>query len=256
MHVSFTSWLPEGALTGGAVERALESIAAAWSETWLARELIQLLPASLRQTPAEADGMVPWKDHSDGLSLSLAQNGRNSLAVLMLGLHSNDLPSQVDRLVMDRLADRALDDLGIRLAAAFGFGAEWAGSIATGPRDLQPIHYRFGTTAGAPLITLAIEAPAAVSLIKARMPSPRDTTLGSLSAGLEQQEVSISGRLGGCTISLAELSALVSGDVIVLDRATSDPIELAVAGKAGEGRCTIEQSETGLQLKIVKAISG
>lgn len=260
MNMAFKSWLPDEALCGGAIERELRSVAGAWSEAWFARQLVGLLdpPIHAYGRPPEADEDMNCRVHPDGLAIAMPATAGREFAGLMLDFNVESGPLRpADRLLLDRLGERCIADLCDRLGSAFGFvDSDWREADAV-PAQSNASFYRLGLTAGVTLLHIAVETPAAVALIKSRTHvTPKPAPLQPIQAALKQQQVALSGRLGGCAISLADLAALAPGDVVVLDREVDQPLELAVEGRASPGRCTAEQADGRLQLKIVKPLSG
>jgi len=106
-------------------------------------------------------------------------------------------------------------------------------------------------------VCLLIEAGALAKLVKGQVGSvPTALKLQSMDVGLARQPVALAALLGRCELSVADLSGLTAGDVLVLDRKLDELLDLSIDGRPKAGRCAIEQVGSGLALKVVEPISG
>ena len=258
MTMAFKSWLPDEALRSGAVERMLRDTANAWSEAWFARQLIRLIETAGHPSERPAtDSDWTCRSHSGGIGVATGGSAKLALAGLILdtSIEAGAL-RPADRLLLDRLAMRCIEDLCQRLSDVFGYDGTWQDDIRLA--QVQDGHfYRLGPTAGTPLVQVGIDTAAAVALIKGQAATAEALApLQSIQAALRHQPVLLSARLGQCEVALAELAGLEAGDVLVLDRNLDHPAELAVEGKSSPGRCNVTPAGDKLQLTILKPLSG
>ena len=248
--------MPDDALRGGTVERVLRALASNWSEKWFARQLVGLLDPALS---AHRDDGFECRTHGSGLSITVSSEGRLALAGLMLDANvDRAVVNAADRRFLEGLAGACIDDLCDTLAQAFGFVRDgWRQDDVDRFALEEASFYRFGATADTPLVELEIGTDAAVALIKARSaPSAVPEPLRSIADALAGQAVEVCAHLGDCSVSLSDFSRLEPGDVVVLDHMLADPLALAVAGRPGGARCSIEQAGDHMNLKIIKPLRG
>ena len=256
MTMQVKAWLPDGALSGGAVERACADAVAKWTDTWFARRL-PAPPEPVAAAARAGDGL-DCRTHEDGLCVSTSSAARYAMAGLMLDVVVDGAAlNAADKAALEALAGGCIEDLCTELARAFGLGGSaWErGGVDLAGHEARC--YAVGLGGGAPPIRIAVETSAAVGLIKAAAPAAdKRPPLQPLRQGLSRQTVGLSARLGCCDLSVAELAALQPGDVLVLDRLLDDPLDLAVAGEPTRASCTVEQEGGSLHLKILKPLGG
>jgi flagellar motor switch/type III secretory pathway protein FliN len=249
-------WLPVSALGGGTIGRLLGEAVSRWSDCWLVDRERVVIGAIAEFSAIGADG-AETLIADDGLAIRSTEQARIGLARLMLGASSGEkAPTAADRDVLRQLAERCLNDLRQRLAAALGFsGGEWRTEHEPIPLAQAQI-YPIGIAGKEPLLELTLSRALAVRAIKrAAAPGAHRSALRPLSDALAGQEVAVSAALGRSELSLNDLAALAPGDVLVLDRDVGAPAPLAVNGTASGGRATIEEAGGALRLTIVKPFS-
>jgi flagellar motor switch protein FliM/N len=254
------AWLPPGALCDGAVERALADAVWQWSENWFARRLMRPVDqAAPFDRTAFGAGDLQFHFLEGGLAVALDDRARLAIAGMMLDAAVEPAAlTPADRPVLDGLATSCVDDLCSRLAQAFNVadGARWrSGGLGALPFG-EARAFAFGVIDGEPLVRVIVETHLAIALIKSTAPSATPIPLRPIAAGLARQSVAVSALLGRCELTLAELAELASGDVLVLDRELSLPLDLALDGAVKSGHCTVEQEGEKLRLKIIKSFFG
>lgn len=259
----FKSWLPKGALDATAMDRVFSEAVRSWSEKWFARNGPRPLgpfAPGLAGNAAHREGLS-WHVLDAGLALSVADRATGLLAASILDADLGGAAlTPRDRKLIERVTSDCLADLRKALAERFaiasaepwrtggqpGFAAaadSWSASLGMGDRE--------------PLLRIVAGHDLMAAFRRASIPPPpRPAVLGSLSKGLEGQELVLSALLGRCRMNLSDLGALEEGDVLILDRQADSRLELAIDGEAKGGSCVLEQQGERLALKISNPLAG
>lgn len=256
------TWLPSGALGGGAVERALSETAGKWSDHWFARRLMRRIGESASLDRAEPGRMrdLQLRYVDAGLAVALEDDSAIVIARMMLGEPADrDAATEADEQLIERLATTCIDDLCARLAAAFGLGRalSWRrGGMETLP-FAEACVFALGPSDNAPTIRVLVGHELAANIVRSSAkPGRKPAPLRPLAEALARQDVGLSAVVGRCELSLGELAGLSTGDVLVLDSAADGTLPLAVNGVARPGRCAVEQENGQLRLKIMQPLTG
>ena len=262
MNMACRTWLPSGALGGGAVERLLTETSAAWSDHWFARRLMRRVGecASLDRSELGRMRDLQLRYVDAGLALALEDDARMVVARMMLDEPADrEAATEADEELVERLAAACVDDLCTRLANSFGLGRAPAwrrGGIEALP-FAEACVFALGPSDNAPTIRVLIGHELAAGIVRSSArPGRKAEPLRPLSEALARQAVGISAVVGRCELSLGELAGLAPGDVLVLDAATAGTLPLAIDGVARSGRCAVEQENGQLRLKIVQPLTG
>lgn len=262
MNMACRTWLPSGALGGGAVDRLLAGTSEQWSDHWFARRLMRRVGESASLDCAELGRMrdLQLRYVEAGLGLALEDDAGIVIARMMLGEPaSSDAATEADEALIERLATACIDDLGTRLAHAFGLGRAPAwrrGGIEALPFT-EACVFALGPTENAPTIRVLIGHELAAGIVRSSAkPGRKPAPLRPLAEALARQDVGVSAVVGRCELSLGEFAGLAPGDVLVLDAATAGTLPLAINGVARPGRCAIEQENGQLRLKIMQPLTG
>jgi len=261
MNMPFRTWLPSGALGGGAVERRIAETVEQWSAHWFARRLMRSVGESAWLDQAELARMrdLRLRFTEGGLALAFEDDSWMVIARMMLDEPADrEACTPDDEQLVERLATDCIDDLCNRLAAAFGLGrAAWRrGAIETLP-CAQSCIFALGPSEKTPAIRILVERDLVARIVKfSAPPAHKLPPLRPLAEALAKQQVGLAALVGRCELSLGELAGLVSGDVLVLDSATAGALPLAINGVARSGRCKVEQEQGQLRLKIIEPPTG
>lgn len=243
-------WLPEAAIDAG-LDRTVAAIAGDWSAHWLPAGALRSLARNL----VASDADMAWLAAGGSVAVGLTTAARRTLGLALLAAPADaTIAGAADRRMIDAVVDAALADLVARLAAA---AQETARPAAARQRPaLDDTRQRPLGFDHQPLVTILIGQGAAVTMARpTRAPSPRPP-LPTLSTALAPQCVSIGARVGGCTLTLAELAALAPGDVVLLDRAVTETADLTLAHAFRSlARCRIEPGDDHLSLVLIDAIA-
>jgi hypothetical protein len=256
------TWLPSGALGGGAVDRLLAEASGQWSDHWFARRLMRRVGESASLDRGELGRIrdLQLRYVEAGLALALEDDARMVIARMMLdepaGSHAR---TEADEALVERLAAACIDDLCARLAAAFGLGRAPAwrrGGIEALP-FAEACVFALGPSDNAPTIRVLVGHELAAGIVRSSArPGRKAVPLRPLAEALARQNVGVSAVVGRCELSLGEFAGLAPGDVLVLDAATGGTLPLAINGVPRSGRCAIEQEDGQLRLKIMQPLTG
>lgn len=262
MNMACRTWLPSGALGGGAVERLLAETSGQWSDHWFARRLMRRVGENASLDRAELGRMrdLQLRYVDSGLALALDDNARIVIARMMLDEPSDrEAATEADEELVDRLAAACVDDLCARLANAFGLGRAPAwrrGGIEALP-FAEACVFALGPSENAPTIRVLIGHELAAGIVRSSArPGRKSAPLRPLAEALALQKVGLSAVVGNCQLSLGEFAGLAPGDVLVLDAATAGTLPLAIDGVPRSGRCAVEQENGQLRLKIMQPLTG
>jgi len=254
MTPGWHAWLPEDACVPTGAQRSLADQIEGWARDWF--------PGAPRCEVGNfariaAPGPVPRKEtwHGcEGVSIGLSPTGQAGLGALVLDLSSAGARSQNDLALLEALGAECLDGLKLRLAQLFGLGKPvWRKGD---PAQAGAVH-RLEIVLGARAVTLQLDLSAHrfSRFVLAALPEPaRREPLAEGADALAGIPLSLSALLGRCSLTLAELSGLAPGDVLVLDGGIQNSVPLALAGlPLTRGRCTIVEAEGLPALKIAQA---
>lgn len=239
-------WLPEPAIDAG-IDRSVAAATRDWSARWLPAGALRPLA---RHAPADPESW--WQVTGDGVALGMADGARDALGRALLSASADAvIAGAADRQAINGLVDVALRDLGARIA-----GSDRAASaIAQHRPTLDDARQRLLGLDHRPLVTCLIGNTAAVAMARPRSRRTTRPGLPPLAAALAPQPVTIAARVGGCTLTLADLAALEPGDVVLLDRPVGDAVDLTVAEHAPPlARCTVQSGPDRLALKLLESI--
>jgi len=262
MNMPYRSWLPSGALGGGAIGRLFDETVGQWSDHWFARQLMRGVGEGVSLDRAELGRMrhLQLRYLDGGLALALEDDAAIVIARMMLDEPADRrAQGEADEQLVERLATACLDDLCARLAIAFGLArsAEWRrGGIETIPFDEARV-FAFGPSDKAPTVRVLVAPELVAAKVRSSAKPPRKSApLRPLAEALAKQRVGLSAVVGRCELSLGEFAGLAAGDVLVLDASTGASLPIAIDGVPQPGRCAIEQDNGLLSLKIVKPLTG
>jgi hypothetical protein len=248
---SFRPWLPATALRADQLESRLSQAIDEWSHKWFARRPMRLVGASSGDV---IDG--EWQALDEGLGLSVTPNGPSAIAAALLDLSADEkLSAPADDAVVERLARTCVEDLKDRLCGLLGLPVDslWLGESFPGAGVAGATFWSIGTDGEPSALCLRADPELLVRLAKRGVATPAERLdLRPLREGLVRQPVALSAFLGGCELTLSEVASLAPGDVLVLDQAVGDPLELSVHPADRSGRCVVEHDGEALCLKIVR----
>jgi flagellar motor switch/type III secretory pathway protein FliN len=236
------AWLPAEAIASERIEPMLAAALLEWSCHWFASSRAAIGPAFQDDWPAGADSA--WRSARSFVSVAAGASAKPLIASAMLGSgppHGNQQPG--DKIIVDALASRCIDDLLARLARLAG-AALGAVDLCDEAIDLPGCscwEVSLGTRKA--VLKIALTAPTAIGIVKQKLARPPAPKLQPLARGFASQEVEIAADLGRCSISLAELEGLAAGDILVLDRSPAKMLELLVCGAPSPLKALLEAKD-------------
>lgn len=254
MTLAFRPWLPADTAAPRLVLGALADMADAWSREWFAGDGMRAAGALTRVDARGELRKTMWHAHEGGLAIGISALGAAGLGAQVLGVATGDR-SAADAALLESVGRECFDDLKKRAAALLRLPEKgWA--AADGQRAGAVHRLEIAGPARNPVLTLELSGDLFVALVKAKLPpAPAPEPLGKPAEALAVLPVELSALLGRSAITVAELSGLAQGDVLVLDRALDAALPLAIGGKpAARGACRV--SGDGGALKITQALIG
>ncbi len=222
-------WVPESALAEPLLQAELDRVIEVWSKQWFSTQAIQrCLVATARngaltQQAAEND----WRCLAPDVAIGLNQGAALSLARGALALGST-IPkmSDSDERLLVHYGEHILRELAQGLSRRIGHSSAPRESDAAA--EAHWLEMRLGTSERGAVFSLRIAKPA-LAVLRKRLckpfnPPPADRL--PLSLALAASPVDVEASLGMARISVRDLQAIAPGDIIVLERAASDPVLL------------------------------
>jgi flagellar motor switch/type III secretory pathway protein FliN len=222
-------WLPAEAAERPAVRARVDAAVAAWSQAWIVGEGVHLEGWALASTTPVASVDV-WRTCAGGLRVCCSPRASLRLAVAALGTRAEDVElTDRDRVLLSALGERMIDDLVRRLRDLPG--PEGGAAAAGGAEPRVVARLADGT---ASLFAVSLPLPLVTRLARQALPAPRPAASrpAQRATSIAKATVRLEATLGGVQVDLVQLRGLAVGDVLVLDRALADPIQLSVAGVA------------------------
>jgi hypothetical protein len=253
-----SDWLPFDALTSPAVTSAFEPVVTAWSQRWfgarpfeLARVRSQQGGRSLKSAKAE------WRAFGHGIFIDCAE--KTQLAVAGHALHMSSREHKLssdDEGLMLLFSERITADLASGMAGIVG--------DEKGPRQTSTSGHPFEHSGGLELqisggpdstIMVGISSSALTRLRKSQCSRhvPQRIPDVSIVDVLSPVNVRYLADIGCATMSALDLHNMTHGDVVILDRVLTDPIEIK-AESSGRLLLTavLRQNEGRLELTAHK----
>lgn len=251
-------WLPNGVTQRDAVRARIKQAVVAWSERWFEGRPIR--GASLREFSGEArlSSEISWKAYRSEIALGTPRRGELDLAACALDLVVDATQfTDLDREVVDAFDAKVKADLVSALTGALGLAAD----TMTPPVAVREPFGRMGgllfelIDAGGRLVAcVAIPLPCLLPACRQALAPPRPATarLNKIMRAVAETGVTICATLGEARLPLDALQELAVGDVIILDTALRDGVELAAkTSDAPFARATLSSSDGAFALTLL-----
>ncbi len=215
-----TAWLPPAA--NGAFEIAIAKLTERWTQDWFSGSGQVIVNAAL----ARSTRSTSWSAF-DSVTIGM---GRNGFAVLGSAICNGigEPENRRDRRILEELGTAACQDL----AQVFGATPDAALIGKSDGVELDRLaRFTVACAQGKWTLVLALGAETLIFARQHAAQSGMPPTLGSLAAGLANEDCPIVAHLGRATISTGELAAISKGDVIQFDRGIQAPVPLVIAGR-------------------------
>jgi len=243
LNASVREWLPSAALSDARIGAVLAEPVEGWSSRWFAGRRLSLLSVGKRAVrPAEADASAIRA--ADGVSLRCESAARVRLVGWALGMEGwNHAANAADRLLVDSLCERMLDDLLAVVVKAVG--------APRGNPDTPSVAVAIGLPGHAPLLTLLLPGDTLILACKAAIGSVHTkVVLDDRLAALGDVPVPIEAWLAGAALPIEQIGELAPGDVLVLDATFDTPAGLRIGGGPAFAHARLSSSEGRLALTL------
>jgi hypothetical protein len=224
---------------------------------WAARWLNATADVSVRMHEGAGDfstsgGAFYRRLAPGGPIAALTRAGSIKLGCALIGVEPKwSKMSDADATFLGAIADACADDLLREIAGAFP-------PIADAPQDARSSSEPdsdaicFAVSAGAAGVFVYASRALAASARRAAAPPARaPRPLAKRDQAIGRQSVTVGAMLGTGKIRLAELASLRAGDVLVLDRACDERLELTIDGELKPAAsCELHQEQGGFCLRI------
>ena len=234
--MSIRPWLPREAIIGPAFRSAVEETVRAWSADWLPAgrlEPLEFEPGARAWTDEGA--ALRWLGYADAVAIAAAPRSASALVARALDAGpGQNAETDRDHALLKGFEHRMFADLAGRLSEALGA----VPGRARPPAEVKEVWpapegatVRIGDEKGETL-RIAVGLGELVAFRKSRVasaPSAR-RKLESRAVALSPVRVDVEARLGRAEIAVSDLRELAPGDVLILDRTVTEPVDLGVAG--------------------------
>lgn len=222
MTAELRTWLPRDAFTIAHLDAALAAVLREWAMCWFASTDFGVVDVRRDPRLSQALASSQIKAAHGVLEASATGRGKRALLELGLGLDLEGLSlNEHDHAILDRMVERLLGDLIDRVARLLGptSGPDLklhSLTVAIGHRSTELLQLSFPDWAVVDAIKASVlqEAPA--------------TAIATRSHALGDVSITLEGLLGRIPLSIDELSTLAVGDILVIDRKHSAPVDLVV----------------------------
>lgn len=227
------AWLPADTQPPAALDALFSAGVAVWEARWFV--------GGVGQAPRlQRGGGSGWRCNAAGLAIGTAPDTALRIGARIVGVPA-DARDGVDRAVLEAVAEPCLLDLRTRLIALAGgddgfvptAGSDWVAALGDG-------------------LAFGLSDALFATLLRRVLPPVGLPRLGSGAAALAVIPVGVGAAVGRAAMRLADLRTLEVGDVVVLDRALSDPVPVALDGRPlPRGRVRVVPAEPVPSLQIV-----
>jgi len=231
--MSAVAWLPADTQPPAALDALFAGVVTAWEAQWF-------VDGTGQAPRLQRGGGAGWRRNAAGLAIGTAPDTALRIGARIVGVPANARDG-VDRAVLENVAEPCLLDLRARLVAVTG-GED---GFVPVPASDRVAMLRDGLAFG---LSDALFA----ALVRRVLPPVALPRLGAGAEALAAISVGVGASVGRAAMRLAELRALVVGDVVVLDRSLSDPVPIALDGRSlPRGRALVVPAEPVPSLQIV-----
>jgi len=254
------SWLPGNTAVPPLAQGALADMVDGWSKAWFAYEPVRALGLLTRVVRAPGElRKTMWEACDDGLAIGMPPLRKTILGAKALGIARGGAERPAtDLALLDSVGGDCLEDLKRRSATLFGIEkpVSWRACDGT-PHGDPAYRIEIADTDRSLVLALELSADCFTRFVRAWLPAPPAARkFGSPLAALGGLPVTLSVAVGRCELTVAELSSLALGDVLILDRALDAVMPLAIEGSpARRGACTLAERGDRIALHITEALA-
>lgn len=235
MTLKAEKWIPIGAAASGTVIEAADGVVRAWSQHWFAAATLKASRTRAIDPKLKRPAADGWRVYGAAAALNIDRAKVRGLLSLLLDAALEQLPSSsADDDVLAALEKQVLEDLALRFDTAFGGQAQPSQSMNTLQDPFQPyggIEVTISDGVDAELLNVALPLSRVAAVAAPLTPRARHT-LTPIGEALGPTTVELEATVGTATLSFGELRGLGLGDVLVLNRALDQGVEVSVRGSA------------------------
>jgi flagellar motor switch/type III secretory pathway protein FliN len=249
-------WLPFGVVTDDAVRRVVEDAITRWHERWFVGPYASV---SEMQAVCEAPwggggGDDGWYVYCSVVAIRARRQSLSGMVDKVLGLGGDgQTMNDADRYIVKGLEKKIVESLAIDVEQAFGLTGTLKAASETrdGLAENGGLLVVLKDSAGRDILALGIPTETTLPVIKAQLgpPSARQERLYPLADALASAVVTVEAIVGRVELTLMDLNHLSVGDVLVLDSAVDEPVDIASAGSHRIfARAKLSQVQDGIAL--------
>lgn len=251
----YQPWLPQASLFDGVLSQHFDGCIEQWVEKWFNNSSGYKCTFNLASNDKVLKKGHYWQSNNDGITAMLLPFGSNLLASNILDREVTDGSiSEADSRLLTGIVSDCFIDLLETLTEEFGVDGkfEQASSIpiqvSTHDYGRLVVHNKSGENIA--IINIALEL-----MFDYRKSGLTDNIIHfygeQRDKALSHQNVNLGAYVGNSEISLGDLEALNTGDIIVLEKGVTEAIEMTVNNKVTRGiECGIIQGKNKISLKI------
>ncbi len=218
------NWLPIDAFTLDLVKSVLADPIAGWSDSWFTRATasISAVRTGGRQPVATAQSL---SIQGSQVVLDVPAHRKRLLLQALLGMDlSTETLGEADRHVLDVFVTKVVEDLVSTVEGAI------AGADDTADRG--PLVEVTLSMSAHDVLGIWLPVAALVPLVKGHLGGAREQLAAprNRSEALRGTQIAMNAVVGRAELTMNDLQELNAGDVLILDRALNEPIELRVPG--------------------------
>ncbi len=245
-------WIPEEVLCDDQLTDAIQGHAVSWASDWFPGSIP--VRTSLNVAASQAANSPEPHFVSGGCGVYLPEVDQLALAKALLGMDRGDTEDS-DREIFGSVTKSAVDDLLARFGSDLFEDKPRASSQPGSASEPGAAKVRYTLTLGAPSIALILEMPRSRAVeARCRLVAPRKARLPlhDPAVALADLQVELGAQLGQVELSVPEVRQLAPGDVVILDRAVEDPMEVVIERSVSTGlRCRLQTNADALQLTLI-----
>lgn len=239
-------WLPDSALNAGSVGGAVSPVIASWSQHWFpdCSAQVTAVGAAADAPDRQLEGVV---SNAGQVCVFLPDNKKCRALKALIGLNTSEiLLGNADQEVLNALLQEVVDDLAERIVG-----------------QIEPEHASVSdawtevvlSISGHAVFTIMMARSILIALIKGVMHAGSGSAaLEHRAAAVRRAQIRVSACLGTAYLSLPEARSLEPGDIVILNRALDEPLELHAPGGTtpfASGR-PLREADHNLSIQIEK----
>lgn len=239
------SWLPDDTRVPPDLDQQIRDCIGSWSGQWFVGAAPPVAPLRRR---VMTKGFA-WRSLACGMMLGILTV--TPVGARVMGVVDRDR-AEDDRHLLDALAEECLGDLRRRLAQVAEVKGDEDWHMVTVPGR----HVAIVGDDSAPLLAVALSDPLFATRVRQALPTIAPPSLGSGRQALALTPAIVSAVVGRSAITVAELKALATGDVVILDRPLDHPLPFTINGvPVARGACSIVETAGSISLTITDPIA-